>query len=69
AVIRQGNWKLIEHFETGKLELYNLKTDIGETTDLSEQEPKRTAELYQRLRAWQKEVDADMMLPNLEFMK
>ncbi|MGY8770492.1 MAG: sulfatase [Pirellulales bacterium] len=69
AVILQGDWKLIEHFETGQLELYNLKTDLGETTDLAEHEPKRADQLHQRLKEWQKEVDADMMLPNLEFKR
>ena len=35
ASIRAGDWKLIEFFETGKLELYNLRDDLGEKHDLA----------------------------------
>ena len=67
GVIRAGDWKLIEAFETGKLSLYNLAEDIGETKDLSEQEPDKLAELHRMLKAWRGEVDADPMTPNPEY--
>ncbi len=35
SAVRDGDWKLIEFFEDGRLELYNLPDDIGENTDLS----------------------------------
>lgn len=67
GVIRAGDWKLIEAFETGKLSLYNLANDIGETKDLSDREPARLAELHGMLKAWRDVVGADPMRPNPEF--
>jgi arylsulfatase A len=67
GVIRAGDWKLIEAFETGTLTLYNLVDDIGETTDLSGSEPEKLAELHSMLQAWRGEVGADPMRPNPEY--
>jgi len=64
GVIREGDWKLIEAFETGEISLYNLARDIGETTDLSADEPDRVAALMRKLNAWRDEVGADPMKPN-----
>lgn len=58
GAIRKGDWKLIEWFETGRLELYNLKDDIGETTALNDDEPEKLKELYDAMLAWRKEVNA-----------
>ena len=58
--IRSGDWKLIEFFETGKLELYNLREDLGEKTDLAGSMPGRVKELHSRLVAWRKSVKAPM---------
>ncbi|MDG1897091.1 MAG: sulfatase [Fuerstiella sp.] len=67
GVIRAGEWKLVEAFETGKRSLYNLASDLGETTDLAEQNPGKAAELYGKLKAWRDRVGADPMLPNPEY--
>jgi len=67
GVIRSGNWKLIESFETGELSLYNLADDIGETVDLSEKRPAKVAELHAKLRTWRDDVGADPMRPNPEY--
>ncbi len=67
GVIRAGDWKLIEAFETGEVSLYNLANDIGETNDLSAKEPAKVAELHARLKAWREQVDADPMRPNPEY--
>lgn len=66
-VVRAGDWKLIEALETGQRSLYNLAADIGETKDLSENEPAKVAQLYDKLEAWRKEVGADPMRPNPQF--
>ena len=66
-MIRAGDWKLIEAFETGEVSLYNLANDIGETNDLSAKEPAKAAELHARLKAWREQVDADPMRPNPEY--
>ena len=53
AVIRQDNMKLIEDFETGALELYDLSTDIGEQHNLAGERPELRDQLYAELKAWQ----------------
>jgi arylsulfatase A-like enzyme len=67
GVIRAGDWKLIEAFETGELSLYNLAEDLGETNDLSDNEPAKVMELYAKLRAWRKDIGADPMKLNPEY--
>lgn len=64
AAIRAGGYKLIEFYEDGRLELYNLASDIREADNLAQRDPKRTAELKQKLRQWRAEVDASMPTPN-----
>jgi arylsulfatase A-like enzyme len=62
--IRAGDWKLIEFFETGKLELYNLRDDLGEKANLAGARPDRVQALHARLVAWRKQVGAPMPAPN-----
>ena len=64
--IRQGDWKLLEYFEDGRAELYNIKKDIGEKYDLAEKEPEKTEQLRRRLHQWRKNVNAQMPTPNPE---
>ncbi len=64
AAIRQGGWKLIEFFEDGRLELYNLSDDLGETRNLAGSMPDEARELAGKLHAWQKEVGARFPTPN-----
>lgn len=61
--IRDGDWKLIEHFEDGRRELFNLAKDEGERNDLVHSEPDRAKELYEKLVAWRDEVEA--LLPRV----
>jgi len=58
AAIRYKDWKLIHHFEDSSLELYNLSEDIGESTNLSEENSEKAQELFDRLRRWQNETNA-----------
>jgi arylsulfatase A-like enzyme len=60
CAVRDGDWKLIEHFEDGRLELFNLRDDIGEEHDRSAELPERGAQMHTRLRAWREEVSALM---------
>ena len=39
SAIRNGDWKLLKFYEENKLELYNLKDDLSEQTDLSNKYP------------------------------
>ena len=47
-----------EDFEDGSLQLYNLESDISESTNLVESMPEKRNELLQDLRQWRTEVSA-----------
>jgi len=64
SAVRCGNYKLIEFFDDESVVLYDLSNDIGESRDLSEQMPKKTADLLRMLHDWRDAVDAPMMRPN-----
>ena len=61
-----GMEKLVEHFEDGRTELFDLAADPGEYRDLSAERPARAAELKARLAAWRTAVAAAMPTPNPE---
>lgn len=67
GAIREGDWKLIEWYEDGKLELFNLKDDIGEKKNLTETNPAKTKILLDKLIQWRKQVQAKMPKPNLNY--
>ena len=64
GVIRKGEWKLIERYDDGGLELYNLADDIGEQNNLAAIHPGLAQNLLAELRAWRVDVGADPMRPN-----
>ena len=64
GAIRAGRYKLIEYFEDGRCELYDLADDIGEKTDLSRKMPDKAAELRKKLAGWRKSVGALMPTEN-----
>jgi arylsulfatase A-like enzyme len=75
AVIREGDWKLIEHFGDSfdeqlnyrlgrKLELFNLRTDLGETENRAAADPARAARMSAQLHAWLKSIPASIPGPN-----
>ena len=64
GTVRAGDWKLIEFYENMRVELYNLKEDLGETSDLASANPAKADELRTRLHRWREAVDAQMPPPN-----
>ena len=64
SLVQVGDWKLMEFLEDGRLELYNLANDIGETKDLAKENPAKARELHERLVAWRAEVKAPMPTKN-----
>ncbi len=58
GAVRKGNWKLIEFFEDGRVELYNIVRDISEKNNLAEEMPEKAKELHKLLRNWRKSVNA-----------
>ncbi len=64
GAIRAGDWKLHEFFEDGRVELYNLRDDIGETKNLVAENPEKAAELKAKLVAWRNDIGAPMPTKN-----
>lgn len=67
GAVRRGDYRLIEFYEDGRTELYNLAEDIGETRDLSASMPGLTRELRDMLHRWREEVGAQMPRPNPDY--
>ncbi|HZZ76891.1 MAG TPA: sulfatase-like hydrolase/transferase [Gemmataceae bacterium] len=67
GAIRDGAWKLVEHYENGACELYDLARDVSETTDLAAREPARVADLRGKLEKWRRDVGAQENRANPKF--
>lgn len=58
SAIREGDYKLIVFLEDNRLELYNIKKDLGEKENLANELPEIREQLLLKLKKWWKEVDA-----------
>lgn len=67
GAIRDGHWKLIEQFEDGSLELYDLAADVGETRNLAAAQPARAESMLAQLKGWRARVGARMPTPNPDY--
>lgn len=68
GAIRTGDWKLIESFDDGQVELYNLQEDPSEMQNLALSHPSRVMEMLSSLRTWRTEVKAQPMRgPNPDY--
>ncbi|MEE1550866.1 MAG: hypothetical protein V1244_04485, partial [Nitrospinaceae bacterium] len=65
--VRAGDYKLIEFFESGHVELYNLRDDIGEEDNLADKLPEVRDRLKGLLKAWQEEIEAKIPEENPDF--
>ena len=66
--VRAGDYKLIEFFEDGHVELYNLREDIGEEQDLADSEPQLARQLKEMLARWREKVQAKIPEPNPDYV-
>ena len=64
GAIRQGDWKLIRFYEDNHTELYNLRRDPEEKTDLAKLDTGKANDLNRRLEAWLKETSAQAPVSN-----
>jgi len=62
AAVRIDDYKLLEFFETGALELYDLRADIGEQRNLVDSLPEVASRLHDAMQAWRAAVGA--VVPN-----
>lgn len=67
GAVREGVWKLIEQYEDGRLELYNLAEDISEAKNIATDDPARAEGLKEKLHAWRESVAAQDNAPNPNF--
>lgn len=67
GAIREGDFKLIEFYEDGHVELYNIQEDPSETQDLSRAMAQKADSLHQKLIKWRKQAGAKMPTPNPEY--
>ena len=63
GAIRLGKYKLLEYYENGSVQLFDLEKDISEQNDLSKAEPDVRSKLLKMLHDWRREVDAKMPYP------
>jgi arylsulfatase A-like enzyme len=60
GAVRAGDYKLIEWYEDGRVELYDLAADLGEQNDLAPDRPLKAAELRRMLHKWRDRMNARM---------
>lgn len=63
GAIRYGRYKLLEYYENGTVQLFDLQDDIGERNDLAKSQPQVVRQLKEMLHLWRDEVDAKMPYP------
>jgi arylsulfatase A-like enzyme len=49
SIIREGEWKLIHYYEDEREELYNLKSDLEETTNVADSNPEVVQKMSKKL--------------------
>lgn len=64
SILRAGDWKLIHYYDDGRNELYNLRIDGQEESDLSRSFPDRTRKMAEQLMSWLDSVDAKYPVPD-----
>lgn len=67
SALRKGDWKIVENLISGEFELFNLRYDVNEMTDLKYSYPEKTTELKTALSKWQRETKAQNPVPNPNF--
>ncbi len=60
CAVLMGKWKLVEFFETGEVELYDLEKDPGERKNIAAKYPDKVKELKRLVSRWRKEVGAKL---------
>jgi arylsulfatase A-like enzyme len=57
TAVRSGDWKLL--IDNGRPFLFNVRTDLGERTNLIRSRSERARRLKAKLDTWQRDVDAE----------
>ncbi len=67
SALRSGDWKLLEYYEDQQVELYNLKDDLGESTELSRRHPEVVGKLRAELNTWRNDLQVALPKPNPDY--
>jgi uncharacterized sulfatase len=67
SALRKGDWKIVENLVSGEFELFNLKYDVNEMTDLKFSYVDKTGEMKKALSKWQRDTNAQNPVPNPDF--
>ena len=67
SALRKGDWKIVENLVSGEFDLYNLKFDINEMTDLKFSFPQKLAAMKATLIKWQEGTSAKRPVINPNF--
>ena len=68
GAVREGDWKLVEDYQTGRRELFHIGRDVSESTNLADVEPRRVEAMAAKLAAWRTSVGAQSNAPNPAFV-
>ncbi|HEY2908626.1 MAG TPA: sulfatase-like hydrolase/transferase [Gemmataceae bacterium] len=68
GAIRKGDYKLIEFYQDGRRELFDLRRDPAESRNLIAEKPEIAADLAAKLAAWRTSVGARMPTPNPNYI-
>lgn len=67
SALRKGDWKIVENLVSGEFDLYNLKYDVNEMTDLKFSYREKLEEMKSILKKWQEDTKAQVPVPNPGF--
>jgi arylsulfatase A-like enzyme len=67
TTMMEGDWKLIHWYDDDRWELFNIKNDISEKTDLYNQEKERVAKMRKKLKQWLSQNNVKYPTPNPNF--
>lgn len=68
GAVREGDYKLIEFYEDGRRELFDVRKDPSESRNLIAEKPAVANALAAKLDAWRKDVGAKMPTPNPDYV-
>lgn len=67
GAVREGQWKLIEYFDSDRVELFNLASDVSETRNVASEHADIVRRLREKLAQWRQSVAAQTNTPNPDF--
>jgi len=67
GAFRVGDWKLVENYEDGSVELYELDADPSESSNLAAEQPERVQAMLEKMRDWRYSIGAQECSINEDF--